>query len=104
VTELCEFNALSPVLRLEPTTCKMVNIVPLPVAGAEECLYMTPRGLDGVRVSSSTLINKASAVTDHAVRVTFASRSRYAAQQSLMTVVPGSIHASITAFIVSAVL
>jgi len=29
---------------------------------------MTPRGLDGVRVSSSTLINKASAVIDGALR------------------------------------
>jgi len=48
----------------------MVNVVRLPVVRAEECLYMTPRGHDGFRVDSSTLINKANAVIDAAVRVT----------------------------------
>jgi hypothetical protein len=49
-----------------------------------------------VLVSPSTLVNKANAVTDAAVHVTL-----YAAQQSLMTVLPGSIHAAVTAIKVS---
>jgi len=44
--------------------CKIVNVVHLPVLRAEESLCMTPHRLDGVRVGSSTLINKASAGFD----------------------------------------
>ena len=71
VKEICEFvKALFPAPHLELVVCKMVNVVPVPVVRAEECLYMTRRGLDGFRVGSSTLINKASAVINGAVRVT----------------------------------
>ena len=48
----------------------MVNVVPLPVVWAQECLYMTLCGLDGVDMRCSTLINKGNAVIDGAVRVT----------------------------------
>ena len=71
VKELCEFvNVPCPAPRPGHVVCEVVNVVSLPVVRAEESLYMTPRGLDGVTVSPSTLINKASAVIDGAVRVT----------------------------------
>ena len=69
--ERCEFaNALCHAPHLELVVCKMVNVVHFPVVRAEECRYMTPLGLDGFRVDSSTLINKANAVIDGEVRVT----------------------------------
>ena len=46
----------------------MVYVIPFPVVLAEECFYMAPRALDGVRMSASTPINEANAVIDCTMR------------------------------------
>jgi hypothetical protein len=63
---------------------------------------MTPRALCHRSVGACTLGNEASAVFNGAVRVTFRVEIPVRLQHSPMTVVAGSIHASITAFKVSA--
>ena len=56
-------------------TLHVSDVVVLHVVRAEESLYTTPRGPDGVRVSPSKLFNKATAVIDSAVRVNLARRN-----------------------------
>jgi hypothetical protein len=55
-------------------------------------------------VGACTLVNEAIAVVNGALRVTFRVEIPDVPQQSLMTVVPGSIHASTMAIKVSAFL
>ena len=48
----------------------MKNVVPLSVVGVEEGLDMSPRDLDRVRMSPSTLIDESDRVVDRLVRIT----------------------------------
>jgi hypothetical protein len=107
VQEFCELvHFLCPAPRHENIMGKVVNVVHLPVVGVRVNLHMTPSVLDvrvPVRLSTnSTLWLTAQVIyeVDGVVRVNL----RYATQQSLLTVVPGSIHASTTAVKVSGVL
>jgi len=66
-------------------------------------LDVMPRALYRVGVGPRVWIDEAEAMVNGAVRLTL-SRSRYALQHSLMTVVPSSIHSRISAVSVSAIL
>jgi hypothetical protein len=80
-----------------------VDVVILPVVRGKKNLYMAPRGLDGVRVGPSKLINKANAVIDGAVRLTL--RVEIPARCSAITDDRSvRFDPSITAFKVSAIL
>jgi hypothetical protein len=79
-------------------------VVPLPVVRAQKSLHITPHALYSVWVGACTLVNEASAVINGAVRVTFRVEIPVCSSAITDDLVPGSIHVSITAVIVSAVL
>jgi hypothetical protein len=70
VEELCKVvHIFTPISRGEHVLGEMKYVLPLPIVGVKETLNMTPRTLDRVRISSSTLIDEIDRMVLSLVRV-----------------------------------
>ena len=88
----------------EHVMCEMVVVVVAAVVEPEEDLDAMPRQPDCIGVVPGVRMHELQAVVDGAVRVTQRVEITICTQQSLMTVVPGSIRSRMMASSVSAVL